>query len=327
MKAIVYEKYGGPEVLRLEEVEKPAPAADEVLLQVRAAGVNPLDWHTMRGKPFMVRLMAGLLKPNAKILGADVAGRVVAAGGEVEALQVGDDVFGGIGRGAFAEYVAADAEVLVRKPANVTFAEAAAVPVAGLTALQRLRDDGELEAGERVLIVGAAGGVGTYAVQIAKALGAEVTAVCDAQDAAMVRSLGADHVLDDKQEAYTEGEQRYDLILDNVGNRSLAACAGVLSEEGVYLYNSSSMLRIVQVTFKGARMGEAGGRQVRTADLTRYGRADLEVLKEYLESGKVVSVIDRRYPLDRVPEAIAYLEQRRASSKVVIALEEEGHDG
>lgn len=318
MKAIVYSRYGGPEVLRLEEVEKPAPAEDEVLVKVQAAAVNPLDWHYLRGSPFLVRLMAGLFKPNNKILGADMAGQVAVVGSEVQGLQVGDEVFGGIGAGGFAEYVAVDEELLVYKPANVSFADAAAVPVAGLTALQRLRDDGSLQAGQKVLVNGASGGVGTFAVQIAKILGADVTGVCSTRNVELVRSLGTDHVIAYTQEDFTQRGERYDLLLDNVGNHSLADCERVLSAGGTYLFNSDSMLRIIQVMLKGLRGGENGGRKWRTADLTKYDQSDLSILQGHLETGELKSVIDRRYSLKDVPEAISYVEQGHARGKVVI---------
>ena len=321
MKAIVYSRYGGPEVLEVKEVDRPAPEADEVLVKVRAAAVNPLDWHYMRGSPLPVRFMAGLLKPNRNILGADIAGRVEAVGSEVEGFQEGDEVFGGIGRGGFAEYVAVDEALLVYKPDNVSFAEAAAVPVAGLTALQRLRDDGNLQSGQKVLINGASGGVGTFAVQIARVLGAEeVTGVCSARNAEMVRSLGADHVIDYGQEDFTTLGKRYDLILDNVGNHSLADFERALSADGTYLHNSDSMLRIIQVTLKGLRTKEGEGKQMRTADLTKYDQTDLRLLREHLEHGQVVSVVDRRYPLSQVPEAVRYVEEGHARSKVVIEM-------
>lgn len=317
MKAMVYTEYGPPEVLQLKQFEKPAPDEDEVLVEVQAASVNPLDWHYMRGSPFLVRFMAGLLKPKQNILGADIAGRVEATGSEVEEFQVGDEVFGGIGVGGFAEYVAVAEELLVHKPATISFEEAAAVPVAGLTALQRLRDDGRLQPGQTVLVNGASGGVGTYAVQIANVLGAEVTAVCSTRNVEMARSLGADDIIDYTQEDFTQRGRRYDLILDNVGNHSLSACERVLSADGMYLYNSDSMVRIIQVMIKGIRGGE-NGRTWRTADLTKYNQSDLDILKKYLENGKIESVIDRRYPLSQVPEAIGYVEEGHARGKVII---------
>lgn len=327
MKAIVYGKYGGPEVLRLEEVDEPAPAEDEVLVAVQAAAVNPLDWHYMRGSPFMVRFMAGMLKPKQKILGADIAGRVAAIGSQVEGLQVGDEVFGGIGVGGFAEYAAVREELLVRKPDAISFEEAATVPVAGLTALQRLRDDGQLRAGQKVLINGASGGVGIYAVQIARTLGAEVTGVCSTRNVEMVRSLGADHVIDYTEADFTQSSERYDLILDHVGNHTLGDCERALTPEGTYLFNSDSMIRILQITVKGLRGGAGNGKRLLTADLTKYEQGDLEFLKEHLESGDVVSVIDRRYPLRQVPEAIAHVEEGHARGKVVITVANREEDG
>ena len=321
MKAVVYRRYGGPDLLELEEVEKPAPEADEVLVKVQAAAVNPIDWHYMRGSPLPVRFMAGLLKPKQNILGADIAGRVEAAGSNVEQLQEGDDVFGGIGVGGFAEYVSVREELLVQKPDNVSFEEAAAVPVAGLTALQRLRDEGDLQPGQKVLINGASGGVGTFAVQIARVLGAEeITGVCSARNVEMVRSLGADEVIDYTQEDFTQSGERYDLILDNVGNRSLGSCERALRPNGIYLHNSDSMLRIIQVTLKGLRRGEGEGKQMLTADLTKYDQRDLGHLREYLEHGEVVSVVDRHYPLSEVPEAVRYVEEGHARGKVVIEM-------
>ena len=330
MKAVVYTEYGGPEVFELKEVERPAPAEDEVLVAVQAAAVNPLDWHYMRGSPFLVRVMAGWFRPARNILGADIAGRVEAVGSEVEGLQVGDEVFGGIGTGGFAEYVAVDAELLAHKPVNVTFEEAAAVPVAGLTALQCLRDSGgllpeESESERKVLINGASGGVGVYAVQIAKVFGAEVAGVCSARNVEMVRSLGADRVFDYTQDDFTQSGERYDLILDNVGNHSLGDCERVLSAGGTYLYNSDSMVRIMQVMVKG--MGGGGnGQKWRTADLTTYNQSDLGILKGYLEDGKLESVIDRRYPLSEVPDAVGYVEEGHARGKVVITVAAGGED-
>lgn len=326
MKAIVYSRYGGPEVLRLEEVDRPAPAEDEVLVKVQAAAVNPLDWHYMRGSPFPVRFMAGLLKPTRNTLGADVAGQVEAAGSQVDGFKIGDEVFGSIATGGFTEYVAVEEELLVHKPTTISFEEAAAVPVAGLTALQRLRDDGHLQPGQTVLVNGASGGVGTYAVQIAKVLGAEVTGVCSTRNVEMVRSLGADHVIDYTHDDFTQSGRRYDLILDNVGNYSLTHCERVLSTNGMYLYNSDSMVRIIQVMIKGITGGE-NGRRWRTGDLTRYDQSDLGFLKEHLERGDVVSVIDRRYPLRQVPEAIAYVEEGHARGKVVITVANREEDG
>ena len=234
MKAITYERYGPPEVLRLQDVERPVPKAGEVLIAVRAASLNPLDWHLLRGSPYLVRLMGGLRRPKRTGLGVDVAGRVEAVGSGVTELQLGDEVFGSC-RGALAEYACTAASALVRKPQNLTFEEAAAVPVAALTALQGLRDFGRLRPAQRVVINGAAGGVGTFAVQIAKWLGAEVTGVCSARNLELIRSLGADHAIDYARADFTRGGERYDAILDCIGNHPVSACRRALRPKGRYL--------------------------------------------------------------------------------------------
>ena len=234
MKAVVYYNYGSPDVLKYDEIEKPAAGDDEVLIKVRAASVNPLDWHFMRGTPYFVRIMAGLRKPKDKRLGVDVAGQVEAVGRNVTQFKPGDEVFGSC-RGAFAEYVCTSESALVMKPDNVTFEQAASVPVAAFTALQGLRDKGQIQPGEKVLINGAAGGVGTLAVQIAKWFGADVTGVCSTRNLDMVRSIGADRVVDYKQEDFTKSGQRYDLLFDGVGNHSLSACRRVLNAKGIYV--------------------------------------------------------------------------------------------
>ena len=237
MKAIKFYNYGPPDVLQFEETEKPAARDNEVLVKIRAASVNPLDWRLMRGKPYLIRAMTGLRGPKDARTGADVAGHVEAVGSRVTEFQPGDEVFGGIGStcGAFAEYVCADEKALAPKPANLTFEQAAAVPVAALTALQGLRDKGRIQAGQKVLINGAAGGVGTFAVQIAKSFGAEVTGVCSTRNLDMIRSIGADHAIDYTRQDFTSGDERYDLIYDCMGNRPLSACRRVMSLAGTYV--------------------------------------------------------------------------------------------
>ena len=318
MKAIVCQKYGSPDVLKLEEVQKPTPSEDEVLVKVHAASANPVDWHILRGKPFLVRLMGfGLLKPKNKILGADVAGRVEAVGRKVKQFQPGDDVFG-CEWGGFAEYVCASENALVLKPANLTFEEVAAVPLAALTALQGLRDKGQIQPGQKVLIHGASGGVGTFAVQIAKSFGAEVTAVCSTRNLEMARSLGADQVIDYTQEDFTQKEQRYDLILAVEGNRSILEYKSVLSSKGICVFVGGA--RWIQAMLLGPLISMTGSKKMASM-LTKPNKKDLVFMKELLEAGKVVPVIDKRYPLSEVPEALRYLEKGHARGKVVITLE------
>ena len=321
MKAIVYHNYGSPDVLKLEEVEKPTPSDNEVLIKVQAASVNPQDWHLMRADPFLVRLMAGLLRPKNIILGVDVAGRVEAVGLNVKQLQPGSEVFGDIyayGCGAFAEYVTVPENALVPKPAKVTFEEVAAVPAAALAALQGLRDQGQIQPGQRVLINGASGGVGTFAVQIAKSFGAEVTGVCSTRNLDLVRSLGADHVIDYTQEEFTQNGQQYDLILDNVGNPALYKrfYKRSLSPKGICVIIAGSFF--LQL-FLGPWMSMTGSNKIGTF-MTIPNQKDLVFLKELLEAGKVKPVIDRCYPLNEVPEAVRYLEEGHARGKVVITM-------
>jgi NADPH:quinone reductase and related Zn-dependent oxidoreductases len=323
MRAIVYAEYGPPDVLQFTEVAKPTPKDDEVLIIIRAASVNPLDWHYMRGTPYLVRTKSGLRKPKVTRLGVDVAGRVEAVGKNVTQFQPGDEVFGAC-KGAFAEYVCASEGALVLKPANVTFEQAAAVPVAAVSALQGLRDKGQIQRGQKVLINGAAGGVGTFAVQIAKVLGAEVTGVCSTGNVDMVRSIGADHVIDYTQQDFTKSGQRYDLIFDSVGNHSLSDCRRALTTEGT--------LVLVGGPDKGRWLAPLTGvltavvlsrfvSQKLLPFLAHLSKDDLIVLRELLEAGKVAPVIDRSYPLSDVPEAIRYLEKGHARGKVVIRME------
>lgn len=318
MKAILFPTYGSPDVLQLQEVVKPIPKEDQVLIKLVAVAANPLDWHRMRADPFLVRLSDGLRKPKDPRLGADIAGVVASVGSAVTQFKPGDEVFGDIGAGGFAEYVCAKATSIVPKPANRTFAEMAAVPVAGLTALQGLRDKGKLQAGQKVLVNGASGGVGTYAVQIAKAFGAEVTGVCSTRNLDLVRSLGADHVLDYTQTDFTRTGQRYDLILDAIGNRSVAEYRRALTPQGsCAIAGFTTIRRLLSV----AAFGTWGGQPIANY-LAQPNQADLLTLSALLESGKITSVIDRTYPLTQTAEAIRYLETGRARGKVIVTVAE-----
>ncbi len=326
MKAIVYCDYGTAEVLKLEDIEKPNPEEDQVLVRVRAAAVNPLDWHYMRGTPYLMRIESGLRKPKDTRLGVDYAGTVEAVGRNVTQFKPGDDVFGARS-GALAEYVAVRADrAVVVKPANLTFEQAASVPIAAITALQGLRDKGKVQPGQKVLINGASGGVGTFAVQIAKSFGAHVTGVCSTRNVEMVRSLGADQVIDYTTEDYTRSAQRYDVILDNVGNRSLSENRRILKPEG----------RFVLIGGGGPDNGRWIGPMAKPIKammlswfvpqdmgmlLAELNKEDLTILGDLMQAGKVTPVIDRRYSLSEVPAAIRYLEEGHARGKVVITLE------
>jgi NADPH:quinone reductase-like Zn-dependent oxidoreductase len=318
MKAIVYHKYGPPDVLQLKDVEKPTPRDNEVLVKVHAAAANPADWHLMRAEPFLARLENGLLKPKNTKLGADVAGRVEAVGRNVTQFQGGDEVFGGMTLnelGGFAEYVCAPEELLALKPARLTFEQAAAVPLAAFTALQGLRDKGQIQPGQKVLINGASGGVGTFAVQIAKSFGTEVTGVCSTRNLDMVRSIGADHVIDYTQEDFTRKGQQYDLIFDAVGNRSVSDYKRALSPNGICaVAGFTNLSRLFQVML-------LGGKKIGLMETAKPDKKDLAFIKELLEAGKVIPVIDRLYPLSEVPEAIRYLEAGHARGKVVITVQ------
>jgi NADPH:quinone reductase-like Zn-dependent oxidoreductase len=320
VQAIVYRQYGSPDVLHCEEVEQPIPADDEVLIKVYAASVNPFDWHFMRGEPYLLRLMAGLGKPKNPRLGADVAGTVEAVGKGVTQLGAGDEVFGTC-RGSFAEYACTSVSRLAIKPENVTFEQAASVPVAALTALQSLRDKGHITSGHKVLVNGAAGGVGTFGVQIAKSFGAQVTGVCSARNVELIRGIGADDVIDYAREDLTESGERYDLVLDLVGNHSLRAWRRVLNPNGIYVGAGGTtdpwMIRpLVQMT--GAPVLSLFGSRKLVSVLARINTKDLAVVGDLVASGKVTPVIDRRYTLSEVPEAIRYLEEGHARGKVII---------
>ena len=320
MKAILYRAYGSPDVLRLEDVEKPTPGDGEVLVRIRAASVNPLDRHLMRGEPYAMRPMTGLRRPKDPRLGVDVAGEVEAIGNGVTRFQPGDAVFGS-SDGAFAEYACAREKDLARKPANLTFEQAAAVPVAGLTSLQGLRDSGRVQPGQKVLINGAAGGVGTFAVQIAKSFGADVTGVCSTRNVDMVHSIGADSVVDYTKENFTRSGTRYDLIFDCMGNHSLWACRRILKPRGIYIIVGPAGRWIAPLP-----------RLVRALLLSRFvsqnlfilmskrSAEDLTIIGELMQAGQVTPVIDRCYPLSDVPEAIRYLEEGHARGKVVITV-------
>jgi NADPH:quinone reductase-like Zn-dependent oxidoreductase len=320
VKAIVYHRYGSPDVLECEEIEKPTPADDEVLIKVRAASVNPLDRHLMRGRPYVLRIVFGLRRPPRP--GRDVAGQVEAVGKNVTKFRPGDDVFGAC-RGAFAEYACAPERALVIKPTSVTFEQAASAPVAGLTALQGLRDRGRIQPGQRVLINGAAGGVGTFAVQIARWLGADVTGVCSTRNVDMVRSIGADRVIDYTREDFTRGGQLYDLIFDCVGNHSPSACRRALKPAGIcVMVGGPTRLRIVLAHALEALVLSRFGRRRLVPFLARIRREDLTILGDLMEAGTVKPVIDRRYRLTEVPQAIRYLEDGHVRGKLVINLEQ-----
>jgi NADPH:quinone reductase-like Zn-dependent oxidoreductase len=321
MKAIVYTKYGLPDVLKLKEVEKPAPKDDEVLIKVHAASLNAYDWHLLTADIFLVRLMGGgLLKPKNKILGADIAGRVEAVGRNVMQFRLGDDVFGDIGHGGFAEYACARENRLASKPANLSFEEAAAVPMAALTALQGLRDKGRIQPGQKVLINGASGGLGTFAVQIAKSFGAEVTAVCSTGKMDMARSIGADRVIDYTKEDFTKNGQLYDLIFAANGYHPILDYRRALAPKGSYVFAGGTWAQMFQAMLLGPWISMAGSKKMGGLS-AKVNQKDLIFIKELLEAGKVRPVIDRRYPLSEVPEALRYLGERHAQGKVVITLE------
>lgn len=319
MKAIVNTEYGSPDVLQLGEVEKPEVADEGVLVRVRATSVNPHDWHSMRGEPYIMRLGEGLRRPKRNVLGIDAAGVVEAVGKDVTHLKVGDDVFG-VRSGAFAEYVSG--RNFVPMPIGLTFEEAAAVPVAGLTALQGLRDKGAVQPGQRVLIFGAGGGVGTFAVQIAKALGANVTGVTSSANVEMVRSLGADEVIDYTREDFAFRGERYDLILDIGAKRPLLTFRRVLEPDGTLVLVGGSAGRWIGplVRAVGALAMSRFGSQAMRPFLSDVNRDDLLTLKDLIESGKVRPVVDRTYQLDKTAEAIRYLETGKARGKVVISV-------
>ena len=322
MKAMIYERYGAPEVVHLAEIDKPVEKENEILIRVRAASVNPLDWHYMRGEPYLVRMSAGYRKPKITRLGADLAGVVEAVGSQVTMFKVGEEVFGSR-TGAFGEYVRTQGLAIAPKPANLSFEQAAAVPIAALTALQGLRDKGRIQAGQQVLINGASGGVGTFAVQIARALGAEVTGVCSTRNLEMVSSIGAAHVIDYTAEDFTQNGKRYDLILDNVGTHSLSDTLRALTPQGSLVVagglNNGRWLGPMTDIIKASLRARFVSQKLLSL-LAQSNREDLLFLKELIEAGKITPVIDRTYPLEQVPEAIGYVEAGHARGKVVITI-------
>ena len=321
MKAIVRLKYGSPDVLEMRDIDKPAPLDNQVLIKLHAASVNPIDWHVLRGKPFLVRLMGfGLLKPKHRILGADMAGRVEAVGSAVTLFKPGDEIFGS-GMGGFAEYVCLRENQAVLKPSKTTFEQAAAVPVAGLTALQALRDHGRLREGQQVLINGASGGVGTFAVQIAKALGAHVTGVCSEKNVEMVRSIGADHVIDYTKEHYWMSGKQYDLIVDNAAFYSIGKPLKALKATGLYVIvgGSSSTAGFLQSMLFNPIIAKLKGRKI-TSFIASINQTDLLFMKELLETGRIVPVIGKRYSLAETPQALRYVEAGHTQGKVLITI-------
>ena len=323
MKAITYTEYGSSDILQFTDIAKPAPNDDEVLIKIRAASVNPLDWHYMRGTPYLVRAMSGLLKPKVTSLEVDVAGEIEKVGKNVTQFKPGDEVFG-VCKGAFAEYGCTSKGILALKPPNISFEQAAAVPIAAFTALQALRDKGRIQSGQKVLINGAAGGVGTFAVQIAKVFGAEVTGVCSTRNVEMVRTIGANHVIDYKQEDFTKNGQKYDLILDTVGNHSRSDGRRALTTAGTLVMvggpDNGNWIGPLTGLFTAFVMSWFVSQKLLSV-LAKLNKEDLIVMQGLLEARKVTPVIDRSYPLSAVPEAISYLEEGHARGKVVITME------
>jgi len=321
MKAIVHTQYGPPDVLQFTEIEKPTPKDKEVLIKLYAASVNPLDLFSMRGAP-LIRLIPGLRTPKHQVLGCDIAGRVEAVGEHAKQFQPGDEVFGvtGFAGGGFAEYVCAIEDKLALKPANSSFEDAAAVPIAAITALQGLRDKGRIQRGHKVLVDGASGGVGTFAVQIAKSFGAEVTAVCSTRNVDTARSIGADHVIDYTREDFTKSGQRYDLIMGANAHHSIVDYWRALSPSGIYVIVGGSLARIFQSMLLAPLLSRIGSKKT-CFFIANMNQKDLIFLKDLLEAGKVVPVIDRRYPLSDAAEALRYLEERHAQGKIVLTVE------
>jgi NADPH:quinone reductase-like Zn-dependent oxidoreductase len=322
MKAVVRNRFGPPDVLDVRELEQPTPLDDGVVVRVRAASLNRADWYEVRGRPWLGRPMMGLRRPKSERVGTDFAGTVVAVGRDVTRFQPGDEVFGG-GSGSLAEYVRARVPSIASKPAHVSFEEAAAVPIAGLTALQALRDHGRLKPGDNVLVNGASGGVGTFAIQIAKALGAQVTAVCSTRNVDQARLLGADQVVDYTREDFTRSDQRYDLLFDNAGNRSFSACKRVLAPQATIVLVGGSMTNPLLGPLGHIlrfRLRSMFGSRKAAFFVAKFNAADLDVLRELLETSKVSPAIDRRYELSEVADALRYLGEGHARGKVVLTV-------
>jgi len=324
MKAIVRTQYGPPDILQFTEVAKPTPADDEVLIKLFAASVNPLDLFQLRGAP-LIRLIPGLRTPKHQVLGCDIAGRVEAVGSQVKQFQPGDDVFGvtGFVGGGFAEYACAAEDKLALKPADLSFEDAAAVPIAAITALQGLRDKGRIQPGQKVLVDGASGGVGTFAVQIAKSFGAEVTAVCSTRNVDTARALGADHVIDYTREDFTRSGQRYDLILGANAHHSIFDYRRALNQDGIYVIVGGGLARIFQAMLLAPLLSWIGSKKT-CFFIANINQKDLVFLKDLLATGKVKPVIDRRYPLSEAAQALRYLEEKHARGKVVLTVEHSG---
>ena len=323
MKAIVYTEYGSPDVLQLKEIAKPTPKDNEVLVKVYAVSVNAADLHLLRADPFLMRLSSGLRKPKNQILGSDIAGRVEAVGKNVKQFKPGDEVFGDIsadGWGGFAEYACASENAFALKPSNLSFEEAAAVPMAAVTAVQGIRSAGQIRPGQKVLIHGASGGVGSFALQLAKSFGAEVTAVCSTRNLDMARSIGADHVIDYTREDFAKNGKQYDLILATNGDRSISDYRRALSPTGIYVQTGGSMRQMTQAMIQGPWISRTGSQKLGNMGVTKPNQKDLVTMKELLEAGKVKPVIDRCYPLDQTAEALRYLEAGHAQGKVVITV-------
>lgn len=321
MKAIIYTEYGSADVLRLTEMAQPVPGDDEILLKIRAASVNAYDWRLMRGKPFFIRFMiGGLRKPKLTRPGVDAAGEVESVGKNVTRFKPGDEVFGSC-RGTFAEYMCTPGVGLVLKPANITFEQAAAVPLAAITALQGLRDAGCVRRGSKVLVDGASGGVGTFAIQIAKSFGAEVTAVCSTGNVDTARKIGADRVIDYTQEDFTKNGQRYDLIFAANAHHSIFAYRRALNKDGIYVMAGGGWSQIFQSIALGPLLSLTGSKKMRFFQ-AKINKTDLDLLKDFLEAGTIAPVIDRRYPLSAAAEALRYLEAGHARGKVVIMMGE-----
>ena len=321
MRAATYPKYGSPDVIEVRDIDRPVPGPDEVLIRVHAASVNPLDWHMLRGTPRFLRLTEGLFRPKHPVLGADVAGVVVEVGADVGDLAIGDEVFGEIGHGAIAEFARCPVSCVARKPASVSWEAAAAVPVAALTALQGLRDVGQIRSGMKVLVNGASGGVGIFAVQIAKSYGAEVTGVCSTGNLDLVRKAGADHVIDYTSADFTRGEARYDLIFDAVGNRRVSELKRALTPTGACALMGFDTMGLLAANMIAGKFATKSGGQ-RFGNLTAHpNRADLEIIAGLLDSGALRPFIDRRYTLDQTADAIRYLETRRVRGKLIVTVD------